>query len=868
MIELKEITKVYNSKKGTSTEALRGINLTFSEKGLTFILGKSGSGKSTLLNILGGLDSFTSGDIFVNGKSTKDFKESEWDAYRNTYMGFVFQEFNLLDNYSVEENIKLSLELQGKPCQEEDIFNALKMVDLENILKRKPNELSGGQKQRVAIARALIKNPEIILADEPTGNLDSTTSEQIFNILKKLSKDKLVIIVSHNEEAAQKYADRIIKISDGLVIEDTNPPKKTINKEFKLVNAKLPFGYSLKMGLGNLLHKKIKLLFSFISIVLCLICFGLMTSVLNTNLESEYLNIFEENENTEMQIVKYEDKVVNEKILKEEIKHIFDNSYESWYPDTVPLNDDFITEVQNNTNLKWYGMYTVYNNYDMLSWNYINTADFEDNLYYYIGSTLSSEFINIMKANSEFLDDENIIGTFPTNEDEIMITSFIADQIIYNGILSKSNKNSNTAENYKPDNYNQIINDDIYINLGDMIYVKVVGIVDYSTYLQKYDLLMTTKTSTFWDMLNYKSDGYEKVDKQYTDIINDTEFLNRVYVHDLFITNLEEKEENMSNSATRIVYNNNSFPVDTFGYINNNLNIYSNNGINTISNLNNNEIIINTTLLDIITNNDYSNKLMEMNNELSDVSQFLPIYLNDNNIIGMTVKTSINDNNIYNDTNNFDEYKIVGVVDDSNEASLIYYNENVVKDLISDNIEMGSIVTKVNTKEELLTIFEYYPLDNSDVLSTNLKTTNLLSSLYISTLFKVIGPYGTVFFLIFAIIILMNYISNGIKFRRKEIGILRALGCRGVDVIKMFLCECLTLMIICLSVSFIIIPIFANSINNFISEQLYININVMNFGVVQVIGVTSIMIIIVILASVIPIHKLTKIKPIDTILDK
>ena len=324
----------------------------------------------------------------------------------------------------------------------------------------------------------------------------------------------------------------------------------------------------------------------------------------------------------------------------------------------------------------------------------------------------------------------------------------------------------------------------------------------------------------------------------------------------------------MSNSATRIVYNNNSFPVDTFGYINNNLNIYSNNGINTISNLNNNEIIINTTLLDIITNNDYSNKLMEMNNELSDVSQFLPIYLNDNNIIGMTVKTSINDNNIYNDTNNFDEYKIVGVVDDSNEASLIYYNENVVKDLISDNIEMGSIVTKVNTKEELLTIFEYYPLDNSDVLSTNLKTTNLLSSLYISTLFKVIGPYGTVFFLIFAIIILMNYISNGIKFRRKEIGILRALGCRGVDVIKMFLCECLTLMIICLSVSFIIIPIFANSINNFISEQLYININVMNFGVVQVIGVTSIMIIIVILASVIPIHKLTKIKPIDTILDK
>ena len=198
MIELRNVSKTYKSKKSTNTAALKDISIKFPEKGLVFILGKSGSGKSTLLNIIGGLDKYDSGEVIINGKSTKDFKEKDFDAFRNTYMGFIFQEYNLLENYSIEENIKLPLELQNIKSTDEEVKNALKQVELGDISKRKTNELSGGQKQRVAIARALIKKTEIILADEPTGNLDSTTGEQIWNILKNLSKDKLVIVVSHD----------------------------------------------------------------------------------------------------------------------------------------------------------------------------------------------------------------------------------------------------------------------------------------------------------------------------------------------------------------------------------------------------------------------------------------------------------------------------------------------------------------------------------------------------------------------------------------------------------------------------------------------------------------------------------------------
>ena len=221
MLIVKNLKKTYKTKGGVAVHALDDVSVTFPENGLVFLLGKSGSGKSTLLNMIGGLDRVDSGEIIVKGKNSKTFSGADYDSYRNTYIGFIFQEYNILNEFNVEQNISLALQLQGKPNDKKAVEAILEQVDLAGLGKRKPNTLSGGQKQRVAIARALIKNPEIIMADEPTGALDSTTGKQVFETLKKLSKDKLVIVVSHDRDFAEFYGDRIIELSDGKIISDT-----------------------------------------------------------------------------------------------------------------------------------------------------------------------------------------------------------------------------------------------------------------------------------------------------------------------------------------------------------------------------------------------------------------------------------------------------------------------------------------------------------------------------------------------------------------------------------------------------------------------------------------------------------------------
>ncbi len=224
MLKLKDITKQYITGD-TCVNALRGVSIEFRESEFVSILGQSGCGKTTLLNIIGGLDKYTSGDLIINGVSTKEYKDSDWDTYRNHSIGFVFQSYNLIPHQSVLSNVELALTLSGvsKAERKRRAIEALEKVGLGDQIHKKPNQMSGGQMQRVAIARALVNNPDILLADEPTGALDSETSVQIMNILKEISKDKLIIMVTHNPDLANEYSTRIINLLDGAVISDSNP---------------------------------------------------------------------------------------------------------------------------------------------------------------------------------------------------------------------------------------------------------------------------------------------------------------------------------------------------------------------------------------------------------------------------------------------------------------------------------------------------------------------------------------------------------------------------------------------------------------------------------------------------------------------
>lgn len=259
MLEIKHIKKSY--KTGDFVQkALNDVSIQFRQNEFVAILGPSGSGKTTLLNVLGGLDHYDSGDLIINGKSTKNFKAADWDAYRNNSVGFIFQSYNLIGHISIQDNVEMALTLSNvkKKERRKRAREALKSVGLLEHAHKRPNQLSGGQMQRVAIARSLVNNPDIILADEPTGALDSNTSKQIMDLIQKIASDKLVIMVTHNQDLAYQYATRVIEVKDGKVVSDSNPLTKEEQEEeqYKLKKTKMSFVEALYLSFNNIMTKK------------------------------------------------------------------------------------------------------------------------------------------------------------------------------------------------------------------------------------------------------------------------------------------------------------------------------------------------------------------------------------------------------------------------------------------------------------------------------------------------------------------------------------------------------------------------------------------------------------------------------------
>lgn len=424
MLKLENITKIYEGKNFKQI-ALNDVTLAFRNNEFVSILGPSGSGKTTLLNIIGGLDKYTYGNLIIDGVSTRKYKERDWNNYRSKKVGFIFQSYNLINHQTVLSNVLLSLNIAGKPKKESIKLakKVLKDVGLENYIKKKPKHLSGGQMQRVAIARALVTNPDIILCDEPTGALDSQTSIQIMELLKEISKEKLVIMVTHNVTLANKYSDRVIALNDGVITYDTSPYEvenyslKTIKNKRKTMNKFT----SLSLSFNNLLTKKSRTLLTSFAGSIGIIGIALVLSLSKGT--QKYINKIEKNT-----FSKYPISIMESYI---DYQNMFDKEKESCKNGSICSINDLTNNVVNDNKINSMSKfsnilkqnYENINNYTLdINYNYnIDLNIYKDNKMIENSSLYFKEFLN---NNSPLLKEYTLIyGKLPEKYNEIVIVT-------------------------------------------------------------------------------------------------------------------------------------------------------------------------------------------------------------------------------------------------------------------------------------------------------------------------------------------------------------------------------------------------------------------------------------------------------------
>lgn len=433
MLKLDNITKEYNLSKGNKVFALKDINLSIESSGLLAIVGKSGSGKTTLLNMLGGLDEPTYGTIAINGIELDHKNSRQLDLYRNYTVSFIFQDFNLLEDYSVLENIKLGVKLQGVNNSEANTRAkaALEQVGLAGYENRKISTLSGGQKQRVAIARALCKDSEIVLCDEPTGNLDSKTSNEIFSLIKTLSANRVFVIVTHDEESAIKYADRLVKISDGKIIIDVDLSKPTSDTADKIkektanTRKKKIFGLGLKNCLHMVRHNITHSLFSTIAMFLLLaICFTLSSVFVSLSQYEEkeaFLTTIRANDQYMLSITKYSDRVIQ----------LPNNDFVYGYQPIYSSVDESDMDIIKQFLPKEISMYPSY----YFAKPFTDYKNIEINEYSDVGYAFSFKEAIVVKDFGSF-QPRLSKGSKPVEDNDVLIYDFLAQSLIERGIVS------------------------------------------------------------------------------------------------------------------------------------------------------------------------------------------------------------------------------------------------------------------------------------------------------------------------------------------------------------------------------------------------------------------------------------------------
>lgn len=474
VLELKNVRKTYKRKKTDKTVvALDSMDLSFGNKGIVFILGKSGSGKSTLLNVIGGLDSVDEGEILFCGEDISKLSAKELDEYRNDHVGFVFQEYNLFDDMTVAQNVSLAMDLQNRRASDEEISDLLEKFDLRDIGSRKPNTLSGGQKQRVAIARALIKNSEIILADEPTGALDSDTAKQIFDYIKTIAKDKLVIVVSHDKNLANAYADRIIELKDGVVVGDTCKPQTIAvkQKEERKNKSRLSLKNAFRLGASMFSKKRGRLAFSLIMIIASLVLFGLADTFSAFEIDSALAKSFEKSSPSYFSVEK------TRTIVK-------DDDFFRYEQTSVEGMDD--TDVEKLTRISADAI-AVYNpsQSDISLKCFANSSVFYDYQYphgynYYKNSL--NGFVEFSESDVQNLG-YSVNGRLPQNYDEIAISRYVYEMFTIGGYRFDEQV-VNVAKIPTEADFLAL---EPKVELLGRVY-SIVGVVDTKFDTQKYDI--------------------------------------------------------------------------------------------------------------------------------------------------------------------------------------------------------------------------------------------------------------------------------------------------------------------------------------------------------------------------------------------
>ena len=492
MLVLKNLKKTYITKASQQV-ALNNINISFRSEEFVSILGPSGSGKTTLLNVIGGLDKYDSGDLIINGVSTKKYTSVNWDSYRNNHIGFVFQNYNLINHISVYKNVELALTLSNKKNKRKKVLEVLNQVGLTNQIYKNPNELSGGQMQRVAIARAIVNNPDIILADEPTGALDSKTSIQIMNTLKKLSKDKLVIMVTHNEELAKKYSDRIIKINDGKIVSDSCEFNNVDNSnKLRLKKTKMNYRTALNLALNNIKTKKSRTILTSIASSIGIIGIALILSI--SNGFNKQIDSYEKNTLSSFPIMiskvitSFENADTKEEYPKSNKLYVYDEKNSNMIH-VNKITSDYMKYIENidKTNLSIIS-YDRMNNFNIL---YKLNSEYKSST----SSYLSFAEIPTSMDNSNFLEKnyDLLKGYFPKSYDEVVL--MVSDKnevdkklLDYIGVDANFTINDILDKEFmivNNDDYYQNINgayirknpsEDMYNNHNN-IKIKIVGII-------------------------------------------------------------------------------------------------------------------------------------------------------------------------------------------------------------------------------------------------------------------------------------------------------------------------------------------------------------------------------------------------------